>query len=501
MNKVLGTNHAQKIGNITLTKLLVIISSTPLDKLFSILDDINGSNTEGRKFRAVPASLLTTTEIITTPTVHCSGYVSNNKSHSLPLPPHINTQVHYPQTPKPTPHIPKNKADDDAKPKTHNRHAQVNLQAKPYNLIKFTYLSSNRVLFGEHPPYPQRSWAELLPGGSSPEGIPHDLSRLCDGQNIRLILLHKPFEGADDHPMSHTWELPDETRVLLVFSSAILNLHRGDIGKASKTLSYLIKNCDLDTCSIWITPKDWTTFDYFRIFIRALTLDNMCYETFPAQGLVMDNPQPVYENLFRYATYVHPSPRSDDWPVYRAARCYSSKVKSIFNINHYFLPIQAFHPQVQDPNGTPCYQDNHPGVHLCRIRLRLILILKFSANYTPFNPSYRLLLFNLLLTLNSRVVVIPAHGTTSKPSLLLLAMTVRSAYPRISRSAIENKILTSAQRQHGLCPRGTATILGATSYPRRPSTLQQPPPTQPRQHKCEHPTSLNQKKARQSLRG
>ena len=158
----------------------------------------------------------------------------------------------------------------------------------------------------------------------------------------------RPNRDKNTNPLSLTWSLPDHTTALEVFCTAIIDLHAGDITTASRTTSTFLKNYDQDTSSVWITPNDWISFDFLRIFIRNYVRLNMRFETFPAHGILSTNTQPIRNNLFRYY----------------------NNTTLIHNTHNQFSQ-QVPHSQNCHTDGRLHYPATYTGIHLCQLGRRL----------------------------------------------------------------------------------------------------------------------------------
>lgn len=200
-------------GNISITPPIVSILSTPSGRLIDILNSINGKFYRGRRYLAIPANLLVEEEVIHTPMASYSGYGPPTKNNPqkpnpyLPLP-----QVHSPQTQVPVHLITTNKAKPFVQPQTNDRHAQVSFVTTKTVTKPAPSFFHYRILFGEQPPSPRRTLAELQPWGTMPGGIPADLTRICNGILIRVVLLTRPNREKNINPLSLTWSSPDHTK-------------------------------------------------------------------------------------------------------------------------------------------------------------------------------------------------------------------------------------------------------------------------------------------------
>ena len=337
-----------KTGNFFTTDTLTIASSQLPELLYAFLRDITRNSPTGFQHVAVPACILTRVMMEITPNTRYGGY----GNRSLITNAHINListqQIHSADLKRLSPHLPQLQAQDDDRSQEDDQHNQV---TAPTNSRLFPQYVNHlfRTLFGERPPRVARTWAELMPGPHGHDDFPLDLKTNCDGWSIHLILLTGPNKDRDVDPVKLIWSLPKAPEVLEIFFAAVLNLHGGDIDRATETLSTLVKHSDFSTGSSWITPNDWVTFDFFRIFIRATTKDGRRFETFPAHGITTTAPPPATSGLYRYATYN---------PLYTHMQLLLS-------------PQQANSPKVCGNDGPRSRQSYHTGVFLCGLGLRL----------------------------------------------------------------------------------------------------------------------------------
>ena len=337
-------------GNILITPPTVSILSTPPGGIISILNSINGKTYGGRRYTAIPANLIVTDEVVHTPMASSNGYGQQTTYKFFSLNPFLpHSKVHSLQAQVPIHPNTQNKAQFFLQPQTNDGSSQVSPERIKSLTHLFPFLIHPRVLFGDKAPSPRRTWAELQPWGTMPGGTTPDLMKFCNGIDIRMILMTGPNREGNINPLSLTWSLPDKIAALEVFCSAILDLHQGDLADATRTASILLRNYDQDTGSIWITPNNWISFDFFRIFIRNYVRSNMRFETFPAHGILLTNMQPKRDKSYRYGT--NSTPKSK---------------------NHKQLSLQVPHPQNPEPHGRTHNQETYSGIHLRRLGRRLI---------------------------------------------------------------------------------------------------------------------------------
>ena len=363
-------------GNIFLTHTLMFASSKEPERLYSLLRGITEESPTGLQHIAVPACLLVIDVLETTPYAAYSGYDHHALALIKSLMTNFYPQIHQAEVNRPPPNLAVFQARDAARPEEYNQHKQV-LRHQYTSLKRILTFYPYRTLFGQQPPVTRRTWAELMPGPHGYDDFPRDLTEISDGDQIHLILLTRPNEDKDIDPVKLTWSLPMASEMLDVVSAAILNLHGGDIKRAADTVSTLLKQSDFSTGSIWITPHDWVTFDFFRIFIRASTRGGRRFETFPAYGITITVPPPQDLGLYRYTAIT----QSPDY------------------LHATSLPQQANPPKTRRATGSGHHSSPHSRIPLRGLGLGLTLwgtMPMMKQNNVAFLTNPFLLSFNIL---------------------------------------------------------------------------------------------------------
>ena len=428
----------KKYGNTVITDMLLLLSTLQPELTRDILNSVNRSSRGSVHYRAVPANLIVKEEMLLSPTARYGGYVTN-RFYSNPLnSANSMKQVHRARNKEFCPSCNFGEAKDSRKSKTNLPTDQVTISLSPE---PGRYLTTHpyRILFGNQPPFPPRTWRELMPERQDIEVSDSYLSSLCDGRQIRLILLTVDYGGAHDDPANPVWSLLDAPEFIEILGSASLNLHGGNLDKATKTMSRLLENCNPDTGSLWITPYDWISFDFFRLFIRATYKGNRRFETFPAYGIIEPGETPS-QGRCRYG---------------------QNNICTMITNNSSLLP-QADDPKERNPPGPEHFKHSHTVVYMCRLRLRVIVIANLPLiNLNSFYPHTQIRSNN---SFTSSVAVILLVKTLILTGHLL---TSNIYYPEVSRRNFKQGF---GEWKRRLTSYGTLLLLAKTTLGPKVST-------------------------------
>ena len=160
-------------GNIFVTDMLLLVSSLQPGLLHDILLGVTMSLRGETEYRAVQANLIVMEEVMMSPTTRYGGYVKNSSYYTNPLFFVNYVKQFYSANPVKQVHLIRTKGfsstrnicetQDTPKPKENLPPKQVITQPGPDPGRNLTN-PPRRTLFGDHPPFPPRTWGELMPG-------------------------------------------------------------------------------------------------------------------------------------------------------------------------------------------------------------------------------------------------------------------------------------------------------------------------------------------------